>query len=235
MAQKEEGTMNTQMNKESSGTERAVTAAFGARHRIQDLASAISYLTGLPGFAAMDARVRRETESLVAESETASFPRLQAFEWFDKYAEAFLGLVTDLPSWDSYRILLCEGLYPESYKILYGGLNLIPVSRQAVSLETRLRQRNRHWQQRSSAKLAASGGQARRELPTPLARNLESLRLACWLSNERLAEETGLEKKLILGHILHGKSAHPKTLKTYAETFTRLLERSITAGELLAD
>jgi hypothetical protein len=227
--------MNTQVNKESSHTERAVTAAIGARPRMRDLDEAITYLTGLPGFAAMDARLRLETDSLVAEMETAPLPRMQAFEWFDKSAEAYLVLVTDLASWDSYRILLHQLFYPGSSTQLFGFPNVVPQSELIQRLDTRLRARLRYWHQRSSAKLATSGGQARRDLATPLARNLNRLRLECGLGNEALANETGLEKKLILGHIVHGKNAYPKTLKTYAETFTRLLKRSITAGDLLAD
>ena len=216
--------MNTKINTES-----------GARHRIRDLDEAITHLSGLPGFAVLDTRLRPETESLVAEMETAPLPRLQGFDWFDKWSEGYLALVTDLASWDSFRIVLYGSFYPESSTLLFGFPNIVPQSELTQKLDTRLRARLRYWHQRSSAKLAASGGQGRRDLATPLARNLNKLRLECGLSKEVLAEETCLEKKLILGHILHGKSAQPKTLKTYADTFTRLLKRPVTPDDLLAD
>jgi len=52
------------------------------------------------------------------------------------------------------------------------------------------------------------------------------------LSQHQLAEKVGLDKKLVLSH-LHGRSTpHPKTLKEYAQAFTKELGRSITANDL---
>jgi hypothetical protein len=227
--------LNPQVNKESSHTERAVTAAIGPRHRIRNLDEAIAHLSGLQRFAEMDASLRLETDPLVAEMETAPLPHMQAFEWFNRFAEAYLVLVTDLDSWDSYRILLHQLFYPESSTLLFGFPDVVPQSEFTQKLDSRLRERLRYWHQKSSEKVAASGGQGRRDLATPLARNLNRLCLECGLSNEALAEETSLEKKLILRHILRSKTAQPKTLKKYADTFTRLLKRPVTPNDLLSD
>jgi hypothetical protein len=67
-----------------------------------------------------------------------------------------------------------------------------------------------------------------------LARNLDRLRGETGLSYEDLATKTGLDKTLIIGHIVHGKKPYPKTLIVYADTFTALLQRQVSVSDLLA-
>ena len=67
---------------------------------------------------------------------------------------------------------------------------------------------------------------------TAFGRNVDRLRKECGWSFDALAGKTGLEKKLILGHVNDGKGAHPRTIKTYAEAFTKKLNRSVTVAEL---
>jgi hypothetical protein len=47
-----------------------------------------------------------------------------------------------------------------------------------------------------------------------------------------LADKTGLDKKLILGHVNEGKGARPNTLKIYADAFTKGLNRKVTVAEI---
>jgi hypothetical protein len=67
-----------------------------------------------------------------------------------------------------------------------------------------------------------------------LGRNLDRFRRECGWSFDEMAIATELDKKLILGHINKGKSAHPSTLARYAEAFTGKLGRRITVAELEA-
>jgi hypothetical protein len=76
-----------------------------------------------------------------------------------------------------------------------------------------------------------------------LAENIERLREEGGLGIDDLSRETGVDpqtRKLtkkaihrtsIIAH-LHGKKAHPGTLKKYADTFSRLLNRAVTVAEL---
>lgn len=63
-------------------------------------------------------------------------------------------------------------------------------------------------------------------------RNIDKLRKDCGWSFDQLAKRTGIDKSLILGHVNKGKGAHPDTLKTYADAFSKALNRSVTVGEL---
>jgi hypothetical protein len=128
--------MNIESNPESSRTEWAVTATIGAPARIRDLDSAIQYLTGLLDFPAMDAGLRADTESLVAAVEAGRYSPPLAYALLDKVSEAYLGLVTDLTSWDCYRILLFEVFYPASYRALFGHPEYRPSGRTATELGT---------------------------------------------------------------------------------------------------
>jgi hypothetical protein len=67
---------------------------------------------------------------------------------------------------------------------------------------------------------------------TNLGRNVDRLRRECGWSFDELAAKTGLDKKLILGHVNGGKSAHLKTVKTYALAFEKKLNRPVTVAEL---
>jgi hypothetical protein len=65
-----------------------------------------------------------------------------------------------------------------------------------------------------------------------LARNIDRLRRDCGWSFDLLSEKTGLDKKLILGHVNEGKPAQVRTVKTYADTFAKALSRPVSAAEL---
>jgi hypothetical protein len=67
---------------------------------------------------------------------------------------------------------------------------------------------------------------------TKLGENIDSLRLECGWSFDLLAEKTGLNKQLILGHVNEGKGCYPGTLKKYADAFSKALNRIITVADL---
>lgn len=59
------------------------------------------------------------------------------------------------------------------------------------------------------------------------------LKAECGWSFDELASKTGLDKKLILGHVNKGKNPYPRTLKLYADAFSKALNRSITVSDLI--
>jgi hypothetical protein len=236
---------------ESSSVELSHPGASTDQQRVFRLETAILVLTNSPRFATVDAALRVEVEPLIREMETSPVPRLQAIAWLDKNASRYLALIRDQATLDSYRIVLYELFYPEAYRLLFGALNLDPVSEELCNLRRQLDRRMRYWQQRAVARLAhhkrpdpravagrvvprtqvVSSGQD--SYLTALARNLDRFRMECGLSFENLAHQTFLDKKLIIGHIKHGKGATLKTLSIYADTFTTLLKRKITPTDLL--
>jgi hypothetical protein len=62
--------------------------------------------------------------------------------------------------------------------------------------------------------------------------NLQKLRRECGWSYEELAKQVDLDKKLVIGHLKHGKGLHPETLKKYARAFSDWLERPISPDKL---
>ncbi len=69
---------------------------------------------------------------------------------------------------------------------------------------------------------------------TTFGRNIDRFRLECGWSLNQLEEATGIDKKLIIGHISKGKAAHPKTQKKYADAFKKELKKEISVAELNA-
>jgi hypothetical protein len=67
---------------------------------------------------------------------------------------------------------------------------------------------------------------------TTLGRNIDRLRKECGWSFDGLATATGLDKKLILGHVNEGKGFHPKTLAIYAAAFRKKLGRPVSVAEI---
>ncbi len=67
---------------------------------------------------------------------------------------------------------------------------------------------------------------------TKIGENIGRFRKECGWSFDVLADKTGIDKKLILGHINDGKGAQVRTLKTYADAFTKELRRPITVADL---
>jgi len=51
------------------------------------------------------------------------------------------------------------------------------------------------------------------------------------LSLDELANATGFDKKLVLGHV-NGKGAYPSTLKKYADVFSEKLGRTVSVADL---
>jgi hypothetical protein len=80
--------------------------------------------------------------------------------------------------------------------------------------------------------LNSSGTKPAKSYKTVLGRNIDLLRKHCGWSFDDLAQATGLDKKLLLGHVNGGKGAHPSTLERYAQTFTEKLGRTITVAAL---
>jgi hypothetical protein len=66
-----------------------------------------------------------------------------------------------------------------------------------------------------------------------LGRNIDKYRNECGWSLNQLENVTGIDKKLIMGHI-KGKGAYPSTIKTYADVFSKELGRRITVSDLKA-
>jgi ribosome-binding protein aMBF1 (putative translation factor) len=67
---------------------------------------------------------------------------------------------------------------------------------------------------------------------TAVGRNIDRLRKECGWSLDRLADETGMGKKLILSHVNKGARPIPRILKEYAEAFSKALGRKIIAPDL---
>jgi DNA-binding XRE family transcriptional regulator len=73
-----------------------------------------------------------------------------------------------------------------------------------------------------------------RSYPNAFARNINSLRLKCGWSMEKLAEEAGIQKTTVNAHINKGSLPHPKTLKAYADCFSDALAEKISVADLKA-
>jgi hypothetical protein len=58
------------------------------------------------------------------------------------------------------------------------------------------------------------------------------LRKECGWSFDELANQTKIDKTLILGHVNHGKGVHPRNLRNYADAFSSGLKRSVSVAEL---
>jgi len=67
---------------------------------------------------------------------------------------------------------------------------------------------------------------------TVIGRNIDTLRKECGWSLDKLAKETGIDKKLILSHVNKGARPIPRILKEYAQAFSKALGRSIIAPDL---
>jgi hypothetical protein len=79
--------------------------------------------------------------------------------------------------------------------------------------------------------IAATGGPPK-NYKTRFGRNIDLLRKECGWSFDKLAARTGIDKKLILGHVNDGKGARPNTLRTYADAFSKELNRTVNVAEM---
>ena len=64
--------------------------------------------------------------------------------------------------------------------------------------------------------------------------NIDRLRNECGWSYDMLAFETKLDKALIWRHVKKGKGCTPKTLKFYADAFSKGLKRPVSVEEIKA-
>jgi hypothetical protein len=74
--------------------------------------------------------------------------------------------------------------------------------------------------------------QSGESVTTPTGRNIDRLRKECGWSLDRLAEKSGIDKKLILSHVNKGVRPIPRILKEYAQAFSKELGRTIIAPDL---
>ena len=69
---------------------------------------------------------------------------------------------------------------------------------------------------------------------TALARNIDRYRRECGWGFETLAEKSGMGLEHIKDHVYRGKQAQGPTLRVYADTFSKRLEKEITIEMLEA-
>jgi hypothetical protein len=62
--------------------------------------------------------------------------------------------------------------------------------------------------------------------------NIDRIRKECGWSFDELAARTGLDKKLILSHVNEGVRARPRTLRIYADAFSKALKRAVSVVEI---
>jgi DNA-binding XRE family transcriptional regulator len=79
---------------------------------------------------------------------------------------------------------------------------------------------------------ATSGETTSGKRRTDVGRKIDTLRKECGWSFEKLARETGIDKKLILSHVNKGTKPRPRILREYAQAFSRKLGRTIIAPDL---
>ena len=98
--------------------------------------------------------------SFVKSTGSSPPPRRAASHGSTLYAERYLALVSDLPTWDSYRLWLVELLYPLAWEVLFGGpqTNIRLVSAPMLELDRQIAARRRFWLRRSSEVLARKKG-----------------------------------------------------------------------------
>ena len=201
-----------------------------AQRRIRNIYLAYRYFPCLPAFDAMFASFRSERDMLFRNTASPPYPRLLGLSLLNLCAKHWLSLVTDPQSCEHYQCLLEASADPDGFELLFGYPNYLLRAEFTEGLEPQFRLRLRYWSQRASQ----NAGQAGRTWPSTLARNLDRLRGETGLSYDDLATKTGLDKTLIMGHIVHGNKPYPKTLVVYADTFTALLQRQVSVSDLLA-
>jgi hypothetical protein len=122
-------------------------------------------------------------------------------------------------------------------------------------LTARLAQRTAHWtaealrlarEWKSKNAMPVTGSERVQELlavaaesekgtqtqQTTFGRNVDRFRKECGWSFDELAEQSGVDKKSILGHVNKNRGAYPGTKRRYATAFSRGLGRAITPDDL---
>jgi hypothetical protein len=123
-------------------------------------------------------------------------------------------------------------LWGEPSKVCLMYPNHRPTIRSALTLA--LEQRVEYWVRRFDSRTSAdklSPGRRR----TTVGRNIDALRKECGWTLEQLSDKTGIDIRQIERHIYQRQSAQAKSLKDYAEAFTKKLRRTVTVAELLAE
>ncbi|MGC1907702.1 MAG: helix-turn-helix transcriptional regulator [Candidatus Acidiferrum sp.] len=67
---------------------------------------------------------------------------------------------------------------------------------------------------------------------SPIGRNIDQLRKECGWTFDDLADKTGIDKKNILAHVNEGRKPRPRTMREYAQAFSKEQQRKITVAEL---
>jgi hypothetical protein len=73
-----------------------------------------------------------------------------------------------------------------------------------------------------------------RRYKSALGRNVDRFRKECGWSFDDLSNTTKIDKKTILRHVNDGGSAYPRTVKRYADAFSKRLGRAVSTEELEA-
>jgi hypothetical protein len=161
-----------------------------------------------------------------ASAETRTEPMVEwAEKLYDDYARGRVYLM-ESPA-DVSRLLL-------DLRLFYSG-TVMPLLAEARPSDFELEAIRLAIAGRESEWLAtahAERGLPKKFVATPLGRNLDRFRRECGWSFDDMAAATEIDKKLILGHVNKGKNAHPKTLATYARTFTEKLGQPVTVAAL---
>jgi DNA-binding XRE family transcriptional regulator len=146
----------------------------------------------------------REIRSWLAECESKKTALLNEFSHFER---VYSGRQEDL----EYH--LCDDLIPHLR---------LEISRRGARTGTQPKENTEKTAENNSAAITK----------LRIGENIDKFRRECGWSFDKLAEKTGIDKKLILSH-KHGKhKPNPKTLKEYAQAFTKELQRSITPNSL---
>jgi hypothetical protein len=116
-------------------------------------------------------------------------------------------------------------------------IDLNPSAKKLALLEQRLaeseQQKRALAEENSNIKEDSKKGLQKGTSKSALGRNIDRLRKECGWSFDDLAHWSNIDKKTILSHVNAGKTAYPRTLKKYADTFTKKLGHSVKVDDLL--
>jgi hypothetical protein len=149
-------------------------------------------------------------------------------QWLANYANAWLNTVKN------WRFEM-EGLLPELRSRLIGRMEFwkSEARRYVAEQQTAVAKREDPHQ---LLQAGHTPGEKPEPAPAPkrtvIGSNIDKFRKECGWSYHDLSNRTGLEKKLILGHVNKAKGLYPKTLKIYADAFTKTLGRIVSVKDL---
>jgi len=203
-----------------------------ARARVEAEALAITLFESHPDFPRLQVRMRER----MAEAERNSpadaryydtVARLQyVLSRFEIRAETFWELVSDIRWQNAFMVMLDIAAGVAWAEHTGRPLEVLrPASPRADANFDAIHAKVQEWTKKGYNRLES----VHRNIT---GRNIDRLRRECGWSFDDLAEKTGLDKKLVLGHVNEGKGAHPSTLKIYADAFAKGLDRKVTVSEL---